>query len=120
MTSHTLFGGLLAALAFGPTLLAQNSLPNAVAVGFPQPVFLQQTFTTGMVGFTTNQTARLNVLNLNPVPATAAGTQPTNCTVELQFFEAKNNMVAQTMVSNFAPGTATFLDHSLAGGHAPQ
>jgi hypothetical protein len=74
------------------------------------PIFLPQSFTTGMVGFTTNQTARLNVLNLNSNPASTTVTQIPNCTVELQFFDDKNNLVKQTVVPNFAPGTATSLD----------
>jgi hypothetical protein len=66
-----------------------------------------------MVGFTTNQTARLNVLNLNPVTTITASLtppNPPNCTVELRFFDAQNNMVSQSVVPSFAPGTATFLD----------
>jgi hypothetical protein len=66
-----------------------------------------------MVGVTTNQTARLSVLNLNSIPSTTASAMPTkasNCTVELQFFDAKNNLVKQTVVPDFAPQTATTLD----------
>jgi len=103
MKHQCLFGTALAAIfACGQLALAQ---PSAVPTN--------QTTTTGMVGFTTNQTARLNVLNLNPViTSTANLTPPTspNCTVELQFFDAQNNMVNQSVVPAFAPGTATFLD----------
>jgi len=73
-----------------------------------------------MVGFTTNQTARINVLNLNSTatPATAA-----NCTVELAFYgpqtpstssstanPVNGPLVGQSYVTNFAPGASTFLD----------
>ena len=83
-------------------------------LAFAQPMIIaptqatQQTSTTGMVGLTANQTARLNVLNLNRVstamPALA------NCTVGLQFFDGKNNMVKGAVVSNLAPQTATSFD----------
>jgi hypothetical protein len=61
-----------------------------------------------MIGFTTNQTARLNVLNLNP--AATSTPAPANCTVELRFFDPQNNLLSQFVVPNFAPGTGTFLD----------
>ncbi len=81
-----------------------------LALAQPSAVPTNQTSTTGMVGFTTNQTVRLNVLNLNPVTTITASLTPPNCTVELRFFDAQNNMVNQSVVPNFAPGTATFLD----------
>jgi hypothetical protein len=100
MRHQCLFGTVLAAIfACGQLALAQ---PSAVPTN--------QTSTTGMVGFTTNQTARLNVLNLNPVTTASATPTPPNCFVELRFFDAQNNMVNQSVVPNFAPGTATFLD----------
>jgi len=102
------FGGVLAALAFVTPLLAQNASPPDVSV--TPPTFLPQSFTTGMVGFTTNQTVRLNVLNLNSVPTSTTATPMANCTIELQFFDAKNNLVKQALVPNFGPGTATSLD----------
>lgn len=93
----------LAALAWPGLLWSQ-------VVGTPvipsTPIVLQQSFTTGMVGFTTSQTARLNVLNLN----TASTVATANCTVELQFFDDKNALVKQTVVPNFAAGTATSSD----------
>jgi len=110
MKSQCLFGtALAAALAFGAPLMAQTTtLPPIVTV--PQPVF-QQSFTTGMVGFTLNQTARLNVLNLNlnAIP-NAYTTVPANCTVQLQFFDGSNNSLGQFVVPNFAAGTATAFD----------
>ena len=65
-------GALVAVLAFAAPLLAQPvTLPGGV-ISPTAPIFLQQIFTTGMVGFTTNQTARLNVVNLNPAPASTS------------------------------------------------
>ena len=92
---------------FGTSLMAQEPSARGPAA---IPISIQQTMTTGMVGFTANQTARLNVLNLNPVPA-IANTQP-NCTVGLQFFDAQNHSLKQSVVPNFAPQTATSLDLS--------
>ena len=94
---------------FGTSLMAQE--PSARAPG-AIPISIQQTMTTGMVGFTLNQTARLNVLNLNAVPATA-NAQP-NCMVELQFFDSQNHSLKQSVVPNFAPQTATSLDLTAA------
>jgi len=74
---------------------------------------LTNTVTTGMVGLTTNQTARLSVLNLNSATSTTPTTTSTtmnNCTVELQFFDGQNNSLKQIIVPNFAPQTATILD----------
>jgi hypothetical protein len=65
-----------------------------------------------MVGLTTNQTARLSVVNLNSTSTSTSTTttSPTNCTVELQFFDGKNNSLKQSVVPNFAPQTAATLD----------
>jgi len=115
MNTHFLCSGALAALLFATPIPAQTvTLPGGVVT---TPIVLQQSFTTGMVGITTNQTARLNVLNLNAVPTTTAvATPPANCTVELQFFDDKGNVAGQaSIVPNFAPGTATHFDLPRAG-----
>lgn len=103
MMRQFLYSGAM--LAFAAALPAQTVSPTILQV--------QQTFTTGMVGITTNQTARLNVLNLNSVATTTVS--PTaaaaNCTVELQFFDDKGSQVGQSStVPNFAPGTSTHFD----------
>jgi hypothetical protein len=107
---------VLAALALGTPLLAQTvTLPGGVTT---TPIVLEQSYTTGMVGFTVNQTARLNVLNLNSVPvlyptattSTTTTTSTANCTVELQFYDNKGALVQQFVVPNFAPGAATSFD----------
>jgi hypothetical protein len=117
MKSHYLLGNALAAmLAFGAPMMAQVV---SVAPSLPAlPTVFEQSYTTGMVGFTPNQTARLNVLNVNTVATVAIistvpaanATAPANCNVQLQFFDAENNSLGQTLVSNFAPGTATSFD----------
>ena len=88
---------------------AQSMAQNAIVV---EPMsMVQPAVTTGMVGLTTNQTARLSVLNLNSTSTTTASlTPPINCTVELQFFDAQNKSLKQSLVLNFAPQTATTLD----------
>ena len=113
---------VLAALALGTPLLAQTvTLPGGVTT---TPIVLEQSYTTGMVGFTVNQTARLNVLNLNSVPvlyptattSTTTTTSTANCTVELQFYDNKGALVQQFVVPNFAPGAATSFDLPRTGG----
>jgi hypothetical protein len=107
-----------AILIAAPLLAQPITLPGG---SIPTPfVMPQQTFTTGMVGFTTNQTARLNVFNLNSTqtPTTAA-----NCTVELVFYGPQaaatsgtaaiplnGPILSQSFVTNFGPGASTFLD----------
>src|ERR1017187_8922588 len=88
---------------------AQSMAQNAIVV---EPMsMVQPAVTTGMVGLTSNQTARLSVFSLNSTSTTTASlTPPNNCTVELQFFDAKNNSLKQTVVPNFAPQTAATLD----------
>ena len=111
MRTRYFYLGALACVCFGTNLVAQPSLPVPTAVTIPSgpsPTSIQQTMTTGMIGFTPNQTARLSVLNLNPV-STTNPPQP-NCTVELQFFDPNNNSLKQSVVPNFAPQTATSLD----------
>jgi len=105
-------------LIASPLLAQPITLPGG---SIPTPfVIPQQIFTTGMVGFTTNQTARLNVFNLNSTqtPSTAA-----NCTVELVFYGPQapatssttaiplnGPILSQSFVTNFGPGASTYLD----------
>jgi hypothetical protein len=99
----------LSVLLFAAPLLAQVTLPGG---SIPTPVVMQQTFTTGMVGFGYNESARLNIFNLNPVAAiTSPGsTPPANCNVALQFYDIKGTLVSQSMVPNFAPGQSASFD----------
>jgi len=87
------------------SLLALAASAQTIPVIFnPSP----QTLTTGLVGFATNQSARLSVLNLNPVSSSA--TPPANCNVQLEFFDISNRMFAQSEVISLAPQTGTILD----------
>jgi hypothetical protein len=106
MKSTGLFSLTLAGFfAFAAQSMAQNAI-----VAEPMAM-VQPAVTTGMAGLTTNQTARLSVLNLNSTSITTATlTPPINCTVELQFFDAQNKSLKQAVVLNFAPQTATTLD----------
>jgi hypothetical protein len=111
MNRQYLFSGILAVLVSATTLLAQTTLPGGVIpTPLPTPITLQQSFTTGMIGFTTSQTARLNVLNLNPVPSSTSTTQSANCGVQLQFFDNKNTLISESTVSSVAPGAAASFD----------
>ncbi|HTS27858.1 MAG TPA: hypothetical protein VMH81_18415, partial [Bryobacteraceae bacterium] len=109
--NQCLYCAALAASFLATNLMAQSLPPVAIAV----PLSAQETMTTGMVGITLSQTARLNVLNLNPVPvSTNLPALPANCNVEMQFVDTKNNVLKQNTVANFAPQTATSLDLNAA------
>jgi hypothetical protein len=88
----------LGMLSFGATLLAQTPV---------NPIFLQAV-TTGMVGFSLNQTAELNVLNANPVAGTTGATA-TICTVQLEFRDAQGALLKQLFVNNISPGATASL-----------
>ncbi|HUA62251.1 MAG TPA: hypothetical protein VML19_26075 [Verrucomicrobiae bacterium] len=96
-----IFAGLFLAAAG----MAQISTPII-------PVGVDQVYTTGMISFTTSQTAQLNVLNVAPVPSTAAGTTNTTpaCSVQLSYYDAQNRLVKQGAVTTIAPQTAITLD----------
>jgi len=100
------------ALILAAPLLAQTTLPGG-SIPVPLPPVQQQTFTSGMVGFATGQTARLNVFNMNSLPSTASlagALTPANCTIEMQFFDNKGASVGQSTVPSFAPGVSAVLD----------
>ena len=72
---------------------------------------VQTTTTTGMIGLITGQTARLSVLNLNPVNLSASPVAIPNCNIELKFFDAGGGAVGPSKVfTNFAPQSAVILD----------
>jgi hypothetical protein len=104
MTIRYLYSTAMAGIFFGMTVMAQTT-----------PIANEETITTGMVGFTSGQTARLNVLNLNTAPvaspvstASAVG----YCTIEMEFFDSKNALLAHSGNITIAPQTATSLDQS--------
>jgi hypothetical protein len=64
------------------------------------------TVTTGIVGVTSTQTARLNVLNLQPViPGVAA----VACPATLQFYDDAGALLKQLALTNISPATAASL-----------
>jgi len=92
----------MAGVFFGMRLMAQAPT-----------VANQEILTTGMVGLINFQTARLNVLNLNPaaVATPAAVTnQPGYCAVQLEFFDSKNTLLNHSASFTLAPQMATALD----------
>ena len=80
----------------GAHLMAQTSAA---------PIAPGAAVTTGMVGIAPTQTARINVLNLNPVVGT-----PVVCSVLLQFVDANDNVLKSATISNIPPGQAAGLN----------
>jgi hypothetical protein len=105
MKTHSLAGfAVICALCSAP-LFAQSTSP--VASG--------QTLTTAMVGFSMNETARLNVLNMNPLPVATSNvflSSAYTCTVSLAFYDANNKPLSAGLKTTVAPQTATSLDLS--------
>jgi len=60
-----------------------------------------QTITTGIVGLSVNQNARLNILNLNPNTGT-----PVVCSADAQFVDAAGGTLKQVAIPNIDPGKA--------------
>src|SRR5215471_3058578 len=66
----------------------------------------QSAMTTGLVGVTSTQTARLNVLNLQPIiPGVAA----VLCPATLEFYDDNGALLKQLAVTNISPTTAASL-----------
>jgi hypothetical protein len=85
-------------LLFGGQFFAQA---QTVSSGTPGVVV-----TTGIVGVTSTQTARLNVLNLQPViPGVAA----VACPATLEFYDDAGAQLKQLAVSNISPANAASL-----------
>lgn len=89
---------LIGVLAIAPSLTAQTTTTTT---------FLQAV-STGIVSLSLNQTAQLNVVNLNPVAGTPAATA-TICTVELQFYDGTGAVLKQMAINNVAPGASASL-----------
>ncbi len=64
------------------------------------------TSTTGIVGVTSTQTARLNVLNLQPV---IPGVTAIICPATLEFYDDTGALLKQLAVTNISPATAANL-----------
>jgi len=84
-------------------LIAQERL--APTIVFPSP-----TFSFGMIGIGTGQTARLNIVNLvrTAPPIAISLFQP--CKVELDLYDSQGKLIKQKNVANLGIGQADFLD----------
>jgi len=87
---------LAACLVIAALIVARNR----VAAFNPQP----DPPALGMIGITSEQTARLNVVRLQPVPV---GDRPVQ--VELMFFDSQGNLLSHS-TETLMPGQAAFLD----------
>jgi hypothetical protein len=85
-------------LLFGAQFLAQAQTVSSSTPG--------SVMTTGIVGVTSTQTARLNVLNLQPViPGVAA----IACPATLEFYDDTGAQLKQFAVTNISPASAASL-----------
>jgi hypothetical protein len=88
-------GALAGLLLLGSQFLARAQTVSASLPG--------SAVTTGIVGVTSTQTARLNALNLQPViPGVAA----VICPATLQFYDDTGALLKQLVVTNVSPATA--------------
>jgi len=85
-------------LLFGWQFLAQAQTVPSSTPGFAE--------TTGIVGVASTQTARLNVLNLQPV---IPGVTAALCPATLEFYDETGALLKQLTVTTVPPGTAASL-----------
>lgn len=87
------------------TAFAQERVTPVISTILPNP-----TFSFGMIGLGTGQTARLNVVNLvrTPPPIAISLFQP--CKVELDLYDGQGKLIKQKSVTNLGFGQADFLD----------
>jgi hypothetical protein len=90
--------GLAGLLLFGSQFLAQ-----AQTISSSSP---ESAVTTGIVGVTSTQTARLNVLSLQAVIPGVAAVQ---CPATLEFYDDTGALLKQLVVTNISPATAASL-----------
>ena len=92
----------------------QSALAGLLLFGSQFPTRAQTVFsstpgsvvTTGIVGVTSTQTARLNVLNLQPV---IPGVTAIACPATLEFYDDTGAQLKQLAVNNISPATAASL-----------
>jgi len=91
-------------LLIGGGVMAQERLASPVI--YPQST---PTFSFGMIGLGTGQTARLNAVNLVRTPPPIMIAQVL-CKVELDFYDGQGKLIKQKTVANLGYGQADFLD----------
>lgn len=87
----------------GLFLFGSAYLTQAQTVSTTTP---ESAVTTGLVGVTSTQTARLNVLNLQPV---IPGVTAVLCPATLEFYDDSGALLKQLAVTNISPATAASL-----------
>ena len=85
-------------LFFGSHFVAQAQTISVTTAGTSS--------TTGIVGVTSTQTARLNVLNLQPV---IPGVTAVMCPATLEFYDDTGALLKQLAVTNISPASAANL-----------
>jgi len=96
--------GVILLLIHAP-VVAQERVAQVASI-LPNP-----TFSFGMIGIGTGQTARLNVVNLvRTAPPVAISLGQVPCKVELDFYDGQGKLVQQKTVANLGFGQADFLD----------
>jgi hypothetical protein len=85
-------------ILFGSPFLAQAQT-GPIVIAAPA-------MTTGIVGVTSTQTARLNVLNLHPV---VPGVTAVACPATLEFYDDTGALLKQLIVTNILPAAAVSL-----------
>ena len=89
---------LAGVFVFGSCFVAQAQTTSVSTAGIVS--------TTGIVGVTSTQTARLNVLNLQPV---IPGVTAIICAATLEFYDDSGVLLKQLAVTNISPATAANL-----------
>jgi hypothetical protein len=89
---------LLGLILAGSPFLSHAQTTSSGATGM--------TVTTGIVGVASTQTARLNVLNLQPV---VPGVTTIACPATLEFYDNTGALLQQLVVANIAPASAAAL-----------
>jgi len=91
-------------------LLLIRGTANAQERLAPTIVLPSPTFSFGMIGIGTGQTARLNIVNLvrTAPPIAISLFQP--CKVELDLYDSQGKLIKQKNVANLGIGQADFLD----------
>lgn len=87
------------------TVTAQDRFTPAI------PSLANPTFSFGMIGLGTGQTARLNAVNLVRVaPPLAVAIAQIPCKVEFDLYDGQGKLIKQSTVANLGFGQADFLD----------